>query len=129
MLGWHEPPVRDPEQLYDIVDALVEIGEEHGVSAAQVALAWLLTRRGVTSVVIGARTAEQLSDNLACASVHLSAEELDRLEHVSRPPLIYPHWHQAAGAKDRLSEAEKAFLEPLDASPRSPLSGELQVVR
>ena len=113
VLGWHEPPVRDQEQLYDIVEALVGIGEEHGVSAAQVALAWLLTRRGVTSVVIGARTEEQLADNLACASVHLSAEELDRLERVSRPPLIYPHWHQAAGAKDRLSEPERALLEPL----------------
>ncbi len=105
--------MRDQEQLYDIVEALVDIGEEHGVSAAQVALAWLLTRRGVTSVVIGARTEEQLADNLACASVHLSAQELDRLERVSRPPLIYPHWHQAAGAKDRLSEAERALLEPL----------------
>ena len=112
VLGWHEPPVRDQELLYDIVEALVEIGEEHGVAAAQVALAWLLTRRGVTSVVIGARTEEQLADNLACVSVHLSVEELDRLERLSRSPLIYPYWHQATAAKDRLSEADRALLEP-----------------
>ena len=57
--------MRDEERLYDIVDALVEIGEEHGVSAAQVALAWLLGRPGVTSLIVGARTEEQLADNLA----------------------------------------------------------------
>jgi aryl-alcohol dehydrogenase-like predicted oxidoreductase len=76
MNGWHEPPVCDPEVLYDIVEALVEIGQEHDASAAQVALAWLLTRPDVSSVVIGARTEEQLSDNLACVSLQLSAEEL-----------------------------------------------------
>jgi diketogulonate reductase-like aldo/keto reductase len=112
MNGWHEPPVRDQEQLYGIVEALVEMAQQHDVSAAQVALAWLLMRPGVSSVVIGARTEEQLADNLACISLQLTAEELDRLESLSRPPLIYPYWHQAAGAKDRLSEAEHALLEP-----------------
>ena len=51
LTDWNEPPVRDEAQLYDVVDALVEIGEAHGVSAAQVALAWLLGRPGVTSLV------------------------------------------------------------------------------
>src|SRR3954447_25993966 len=54
LTDWNEPPVRDEDKLYDIVDALVEIGEEHGVSAAQVAIAWLLGRPGVTSVIVGA---------------------------------------------------------------------------
>ena len=62
---WDEPPVRDEEGLYDIIEALVEIGEAHDVSAAQVALAWTLGRPGVTSVIVGARTEEQLADNLA----------------------------------------------------------------
>ena len=62
--------------------------------AAQVALAWLLGRPGVTSVIVGARTDEQLADNLAAADLSLSAEETARLEAVSRPPLIYPFWHQ-----------------------------------
>jgi aryl-alcohol dehydrogenase-like predicted oxidoreductase len=109
---WGEPPVRDQEQLYDTVEVLVEIGEGHGVSAAQVALAWLLRRPGVVSLIIGARTDEQLADNLAAADLELSDDEIARLEQVSRPPLIYPHWHQAKTARDRLGEPERALLEP-----------------
>ena len=79
LADWDEPPVRDEDQLYDIVDALVEIGEAHGVSAAQVALACLLGRPGVTSVIIGARTEEQLVDNLAAADLELCSRR-------ARPP-------------------------------------------
>ena len=67
--GWSEPPVENEDQLYDTIDLLVEIGEGHGVSAAQVALAWTLTKPAVTSLVIGARTEEQLADNLAAATL------------------------------------------------------------
>jgi len=109
---WGEPPVRNPEQLYDTIEALVEIGEGHGVSAAQVALAWLLGRPGVVSLIVGARTDEQLDDNLAAADLKLSDDERARLEEVSRPPLIYPHWHQAKTASDRLGTADLALLEP-----------------
>jgi aryl-alcohol dehydrogenase-like predicted oxidoreductase len=109
---WGEPPVRDQEQLYDTVEALVEIGEGHGVSAAQVALAWLMGRPGVVSLIVGARTDEQLADNLAAAELTLSDDERARLEEVSRPPLIYPHWHQAKTAADRLSPADLVLLEP-----------------
>jgi len=107
---WNEPPVRDQDALYDIVDALVEVGEAHGVSAAQVALAWLLGRPGVTSVVIGARTDEQLADNLAAANLELAAEERARLDAVSEPPLLYPYWHQLKTASDRLGEADLTLL-------------------
>lgn len=106
------PPVRDREQLYDIVEALIEIGEGHGVSAAQVALAWLLERPGVVSVIVGARTDEQLADNLGAADLKLSDGERSRLEEVSRPPLIYPYWHQAKTAADRLGPADLALLGP-----------------
>ena len=109
---WNEPPVRDQDQLYDIVDALVEIGEGHGVSAAQVALAWLLYRPGIVSLIVGARTEEQLSDNLGAADLQLSEAERDRLEELSRPPLLYPYWHQAKTASDRLSPADLALLGP-----------------
>jgi aryl-alcohol dehydrogenase-like predicted oxidoreductase len=109
---WGEPPVRNPEQLYDTIEALAEIGEGHGVSAAQVALAWLLRRPGVVSLIIGARTDEQLADNLAAADLALADDEVARLEEVSRPPLIYPHWHQAKTAADRLGPADLALLEP-----------------
>src|SRR3954447_26923289 len=103
---WDEPPVRDRDALYDIIDVLVEIGEAHGVSAAQVALAWLLGRPAVTSLVIGARTDEQLADNLAAARLELSAEERARLDAVSAPPLLYPYWHQGKTAADRLGPAD-----------------------
>jgi aryl-alcohol dehydrogenase-like predicted oxidoreductase len=109
---WSEPPVYDEDKLYDTIEVLVEVAEAHGVSAAQVALAWLLTRPGVTSLVIGARTEEQLADNLAAASLELSAEEHERLERVSRPPLIYPFWHQRASASDRLGEADLSLIGP-----------------
>jgi aryl-alcohol dehydrogenase-like predicted oxidoreductase len=112
LTDWGEPPVRDTAQLYDIVDALVEIGDSHGVSAAQVALAWLLGRPGVATVVIGGRTQEQLSDNLASVNLRLADEDRARLDKISAPPLIYPHWHQAEGAADRLGEPELTLLAP-----------------
>ena len=67
--GWPEPPVHDREKLYDTIEVLCEIGAAHGVSAAQVALSWLVERPGVTSVVVGARTEAQLADNLAAATL------------------------------------------------------------
>jgi aryl-alcohol dehydrogenase-like predicted oxidoreductase len=108
--GWDEPPVRNPEKLYDTIDVLVEIADGHGVSAAQAALSWLLGRPGVTSIVIGARTEEQLADNLAAAELRLSEEERRRLDEVSAPPLIYPYWHQAKTASDRLGPADLSLL-------------------
>ena len=110
MAEWNEPPVRDQDKLYDIVEVLVEIGESHGVSAAQVALAWSLGRQGVASAIIGARTDEQLMDNLASADLTLSDDERKKLDRVSTPPLLYPYWHQAATAKDRLSPADLTLL-------------------
>jgi aryl-alcohol dehydrogenase-like predicted oxidoreductase len=104
-------PVRDPERLYDVVDALVEIAAAHDRSPAQVALAWLLDRPGVTSLIVGARDEEQLAANLAATEVELSAEEIARLEQISRPPLLYPYWHQAASISDRLSPADRALLD------------------
>jgi aryl-alcohol dehydrogenase-like predicted oxidoreductase len=112
LTDWDEPPVRNPEKLYDTIDVLVEIADGHGVSAAQVALAWLLGRPGVASVVVGARTEEQLQDNLAAADLRLSEEERTRLDDVSAPPLLYPYWHQAKTASDRLSPADLTLLGP-----------------
>ena len=110
--GWDEPPVYDTDKLYDTVDVLVEIAEECGVSAAQVALAWLLGRPGVASVIVGARTDEQLADNLRAAELELSEEERRRLDEVSALPLIYPFWHQVKTASDRLGPADLALLGP-----------------
>jgi aryl-alcohol dehydrogenase-like predicted oxidoreductase len=112
LTDWNEPPVYDQEALYDTVDVLVGIGAEHGVSAAQVALAYLLGRPAVTTLVIGARTTEQLADNLAAADLVLTAEQRERLDKVSAPPLLYPYWHQAKTARDRLSPADLTLLGP-----------------
>ena len=112
LTDWNEPPVYDQEGLYDIIEVLVNIAEQHGVSAAQVSLAYLLGRPAVTSLVIGARTGEQLADNLAAASLTLSADERGQLDQISAPPLIYPYWHQAANARDRLSPADLTLLAP-----------------
>lgn len=110
--GWDEPPVRDSDKLYDTIEVLVEIAESHSVSAAQIALAWLLGRPGVTSIVVGARTDEQLADNLKAADLKLSEDERKRLDDVSAPPLIYPFWHQLKTASDRLGPADMPLLGP-----------------
>jgi aryl-alcohol dehydrogenase-like predicted oxidoreductase len=109
---WGEPPVYDQEGLYDIVEILIGIAEQHEVSAAQVALAWTLGRPAVTSVVIGARTGDQLADNLEAASLVLADDERARLDAASALPLIYPFWHQAKTARDRLSPADLTLLGP-----------------
>ena len=109
---WGEPPVYDPEGLYDLVEILIGIADQHEVSAAQVALAWTLGRPGVTSLVVGARTGDQLADNLEAASLRLTDEERARLDAASAPPLIYPYWHQAKTARDRLSPADLTLLGP-----------------
>ena len=109
---WDEPPIYDEDKLYDTIEAVVEIAEAHRRPPAQVALAWLLTRPGVSSVIVGARTDQQLTDNLETVTLELTAQELARLDEVSRPVLIYPHWHQAQNATDRLSEAQRSLLDP-----------------
>jgi aryl-alcohol dehydrogenase-like predicted oxidoreductase len=107
---WSEPPIYDEDRLYDTIEVLVEIAEGRGISPAQVALAWLLERPGITSVIVGARSDEQLADNLGAAQLELTAEEHGRLEQVSRPPLPYPFWHQRNTANDRLGEADMSLL-------------------
>jgi aryl-alcohol dehydrogenase-like predicted oxidoreductase len=107
---WHEPPVRDREKLYDTVEVLINVADAHGASPAQVALAWLLGRPAVTSLIIGARSEEQLRDNLGAASLSLTAGEREELDKVSAPDLIYPHWHQLATAADRLGAADLVLL-------------------
>ncbi len=87
------PPV-DRELAYDAVDEMDSMAEVHDGSISQVALAWLLAQPGVTSIIIGARTMDQLEDNLQSASMHerLSAEEIGRLTELTRPETRYPKW-------------------------------------
>ena len=85
------PPV-DRARAFDCIDAMRPIAEAKGVSVAQIALAWLLHRRVVSSVIIGARKIEQLEDNLKAAEVELSDAELDTLDKASALPGEYPGW-------------------------------------
>lgn len=85
----------DREQAYDVVDELRAIGKAHGASPAQVAIAWLLSKRTVASVLIGANKMTQLEDNLAAADVKLSDEEVAALDALTAPALPYPHWFTA----------------------------------
>ncbi|MEW2288052.1 aldo/keto reductase [Streptomyces sp. NPDC047841] len=105
-VGWFEPV--DPERTFDTIDVLRDIAARRGVSAAQVALRWVLERRGVTSVVIGVRNEAQLTDNLAATRWSLTPEERAALDEVSAPPLPYPYWHQEYCDADRVREGEPA---------------------
>ncbi|MFK7858643.1 MAG: aldo/keto reductase [Granulosicoccus sp.] len=107
--GWNEPPIRDKERLWRIVDVLLSIGEVRGVSAAQVNLAWLLTRPAIASLVVGGRNREQFEDSLQASELVLTDEECKQLDDVSRLPLIYPYWHQHNFALPRLGEADRAL--------------------
>jgi aryl-alcohol dehydrogenase-like predicted oxidoreductase len=109
---WSEPPVHDEDKLYDIIETAVKVGESHNVSAAQVSLAWLLTKPAVSSLIVGARTTDQLRDNLAAAELRLSADEIAALDDVSAEPLRYPYWHQANTSTDRLGPADLSLIGP-----------------
>lgn len=85
------PPV-DQDRAYDSIDALRLVADARGVSVAQVALAWLLHQKVVTSVIIGAKRVDQLEDNLAATGIKLTQDELAALDQVSALPPEYPGW-------------------------------------
>ncbi len=94
------PPVDKP-RAFRCVEAMRPIAAAHGVSVAQIALAYLLHKPHVTSVIIGARTDEQLADNLAAAKVRLTADELAALDAVGALPPEYPGWMIDRQSRDR----------------------------
>ena len=87
------PPV-DDEHLYRVVDALDEVAKETDKSIPQVALNWLLQRPSVSTVIVGARNAEQLQQNLGAIGWKLTAEQMAKLDAASERTLAYPYWHQ-----------------------------------
>jgi aryl-alcohol dehydrogenase-like predicted oxidoreductase len=94
------PPV-DKDRAWKVVEVMREIGETHGVSVARVALAWLLHKPAVMSVIIGAKTLEQLDDNLAAIDLALTDDEVRRLDEVSELPSEYPGWMFARQGANR----------------------------
>lgn len=97
------PPV-DKEKGFDILDVAKAIADRHGVSVAQVALAWILANSAVTSVIIGARKPAQLEDNLKAIDVRLSAEDMKALDEVSKLTTEYPAWMENLGTDRRPGE-------------------------
>jgi aryl-alcohol dehydrogenase-like predicted oxidoreductase len=109
--GWSEPPIYDEDRLYDTVEVLIDIAKAHDVSATQVGLSWTLAKPGVTSVIVGARTEEQLTDSLGSADLTLTDAEIEQLNAASATPLPYPYWHQANTADGTASAADLSLLE------------------
>ncbi|MEV6286459.1 aldo/keto reductase [Kribbella sp. NPDC051770] len=98
----------DEERGYDVVDVLRVVADRHGVSPARVALAWLLAQPAVTSVIVGSRKLEQLTDNLAASELTLTEKDLAELDEVSSPAPAYPKWIQDAFAPVRIPASNKA---------------------
>jgi len=82
----------DEQKGFDIVEELDRISQAHNATVAQAALNYLLGKTGVTSVIIGARTPQQLADNLKTTDWEMTAEEVSRLDEISKPPPLYPYW-------------------------------------
>jgi aryl-alcohol dehydrogenase-like predicted oxidoreductase len=85
------PPV-DKDRAWACVAAMREIADPKGVSVARVALAWLLAKPWVSSIIIGAKSTDQLHDNIAATTLALSAAEIAELDRVSALPAEYPGW-------------------------------------
>ncbi len=94
------PPV-DKEKAYNIIDVMQEIARSKGATVAQVALSWLVHQPFVTSVIIGAKNEKQLKDNLGAVDLKLDAEELKKLDEVSRLSPEYPGWMFEFQGSDR----------------------------
>jgi len=97
------PPV-NKEKAYDIIDVMQHIAAAYGVSVARVALAWMLRKKGVTSIIIGAKKEEQLRENIASTTLLLTAEDMARLDAVSELSKEYPGWMVERQADGRLPE-------------------------
>jgi aryl-alcohol dehydrogenase-like predicted oxidoreductase len=97
----------DRERGYDVVDALAGMARAHGVSIAAVALAWLLTRSVVASVLVGASKLAQLQDNLRALEVKLTSEDLRTIDRLTEPPAIYPNWFNRKIRDEILEKALK----------------------
>ena len=94
------PPV-NKDKAQDIIGVMREIAGNHGVSVAQIALSWVLHQPGISTIIIGARTQEQLAQNLVVSEIALSADELAALDKISQLAPEYPHWMLGMQSMDR----------------------------
>jgi len=94
------PPI-NKERAYDIVDVLAETGKQHGVSVAEVALAWVRQQQGITSTIIGAKNVDQLNANIKSTELLLTNDDLKKIDEVSALPKEYPGWMVERQSADR----------------------------
>jgi aryl-alcohol dehydrogenase-like predicted oxidoreductase len=92
---------RDDEKLYEILDVMDSIAKAHKVPVAAVALAWLKYKETVSTIIIGARTMQQLEENIKAGELELTPDEVKRLDDVSEIPLPYPQWMLRWTQRDR----------------------------
>ncbi len=109
----------DRERAYDLVDRMKQIGAAHRASVAQVALAWLLAKPYVTTILLGASKMSQLDDNLGAIDVELTASELAELDKMTAPAPVYPNWFQAFTLDQPAAEALGVALTPRPAASTS----------
>ncbi|KRE49593.1 aldo/keto reductase [Paenibacillus sp. Soil522] len=95
----------DKEWGFNILDTVREIAGEYGSTPAQVSLAWLLAQPHVSSVLVGSSKLAQLEDNLRAVELQLSAEDVARLEEITRPVSLYPNWFTAMTNDIQTAEA------------------------
>ena len=100
------PPL-DKDRAFACIDVMDPIAKSHHVSIAQVALAWLLSKKSVSSIIIGARNADQLKDNIAASQLTLSVEELQSLDQAGALAPEYPGWMLALQGQYRATPPVK----------------------
>lgn len=106
------PPV-EMDRAYNIIDVLRKMAQQKQVSVAQLAIAWLLHQPRVTSVILGTKRIEQLTDNLGAIGLLLSEEELRSLDQVSQLPAEYPGWMLDFWSQARVQQLEKSRIVPI----------------
>ncbi len=102
----------DKEKGYDLIEKLKLMAEQHGCTVAQIALAWLLSKSYVSSILLGASKISQLEDNLGALEVKLSAKELKELDDFTAPKALYPQWFQASLVDEITAKALAANSPP-----------------
>jgi aryl-alcohol dehydrogenase-like predicted oxidoreductase len=110
LLDWIEPPIHDPGRIYDIVDVVREVADTHGSTPAQVSLAYILAKPGVTSAILGPRREADIVTALKAADLKLTSDDLARLDAASARPQPYPQWHFKYSAFDRLGPGDTALV-------------------